>query len=364
MHWLYAVLGFGLVVGALRDAFMAILLPRTVGRGSPLTRRFMSVSWRLVVKLVRPGVRYEDLLLSTFGPLSIVGLIAIWAAFLIIGFGFVVYGLQIPLNGNPGELWSAIYLSGVTFLTLGFGDVVMTSGVGRVFAVTEAGTGFGFLAIVVSYLPVLYNSFSRREVLITLMDARGGSPPSGGEMIRRFAKEDDWKGLTSWLERWETWAAELLETHLSYPTLAFYRSQHSDTSWLCAMTAVMDACALMEAVIPEEDSCSVTKRQARLTLAMCRHAVVDLTQIYSAEPLWDVDRLSLDSFKLLGASLAEVDVTIGQDDESHQRLAHACQLYSPYVATLSQRLRLTLPAWVKDPKEKDNWETSAWDRHL
>ncbi len=364
MQILEIVAGLVLIGLALRDAFLAILLPRTVGRGSPITRRYTVASWRAFSSLVRPGTRFEDSWLSIFGPLSIVGLIALWATLLIIGFGLLIVGFQLGLNGSAPTISSALYLSGVTFLTLGFGDVVMVGNGGHVLSVIEAGVGFGFLAIVVSYLPVLYNSFSRREALITLMDARGGSPPSGGEMLRRFAAADDWDGLVRWLERWETWAAELLETHLSYPTLAYYRSQHSDTSWLCAVTAVMDSCALLSAVSLPDHACDVAKRQAHLTLAMCRHAVVDLTQIYDAEPIFPNTRLSELELAEVLRVIGTASVHLCEPQVAKKEIVAACSLYGPYVLALSKRFRLSLPAWTKDADVLDNWETSAWDRHL
>src|SRR5262249_55504278 len=138
-----------------------------------------------------------------------------------------------------------LYLSGVTFSTLGFGDVVAVSPLGRLLTVAEALLGFGFLACLIGYLPVFYQAFSRREVTISLLDARAGSPPSAASLLLRLAQAQNVPAVVPFLAEWERWAAELLESHLTYPVLSFYRSQHDNQSWLAALTAILDTCALL-----------------------------------------------------------------------------------------------------------------------
>ncbi len=172
-----------------------------------------------------------------------------------------------------------LYFSGTTFFTLGYGDVVPTAAWGRALSVAQAGLGFGFLAVVLSYLPVLYQAFSRREITISLLDARAGSPPTAGELLRRLAAGRGLAGLGPLLAEWERWAAELLESHLSYPVLSYYRSQHDNQSWVGALTAVLDTSALLIAGVDGPDG-----YQARLTFAMARHAAVDLSMVSETPP--------------------------------------------------------------------------------
>src|SRR5262249_46157166 len=145
----------------------------------------------------------------------------------------------------PGSLGDYFYVSGITFFTLTFGDVVPTGAVGRVLSVLEAGLGMAFLAVVISYLPVLSQAFSRREATISLLDARAGSPPAAGEFLLRLARGGGVASLDGFLAEWERWAAELLESHLSFPPLAYYRSQHANQSWLAALAAALDASAFV-----------------------------------------------------------------------------------------------------------------------
>src|SRR5438094_6822061 len=172
-----------------------------------------------------------------------------------------------------------LYMSGTTFFTLGLGDVSPGTPVARLVTVVEAGTGFGFLAIVISYLPVLYGAFSQREANISLLDARAGSPPSAGELLRRQGERQNAEALVQYLRDWETWSAQLMESHLSYPVLCYFRSQHNNQSWLAALTAVLYACALLIAYAQ-----GALKSQAELTFAISRHAVVDLAQVMHIPP--------------------------------------------------------------------------------
>src|SRR5262249_3869138 len=153
---------------------------------------------------------------------------------LVVGFGIVHHALT-PERGLPASL----YLSGTTLTTLGYGDVTPVSPAARILAVMEAATGFGFFAVVVGYLPVLYQSFSRREAFIALLDARAGSPPSAGRMLLRTPPGSDGNGLREFLTEAERWAAEVLEGHLSFPVLGYYRSQHDNQSWLAALACVL-----------------------------------------------------------------------------------------------------------------------------
>ena len=236
------------------------------------TRFFYRVTWRVwsgIARRMRATGRRETYL-SFYGPLSLIVLLAAWALSLIVAFGLLQTGLGVALNvPGGGSFTEHLYLSGTTFFTLGLGDVAPVSALGRALVVVEAGLGFAFLALVIGYVPVLYQSFSHREVSITLLDARAGSSPSAEELLRGLAS--DHEELTMLLRDWERWSAEVLESHLSYPVLSYYRSQHDNQSWLAALTTILDASALV--IVGVQDACA---RQAQLTFAMARRAVADL----------------------------------------------------------------------------------------
>ncbi len=225
--------------------------------------------------------------------------------------------------------------------------------------VLEAGMGFGFLAIVISYLPALNQSFSRREVNISLLDARAGSPPSALEILRRHIRDhgrEKANSLVALLHEWERWSAELLESHLSYPVLVYFRSQHDNQSWLAALTAILDTSAFVITHLEGE-----AVRQAQLTFAMARHAIVDLALVLRRPPREpDTDRLPSEDLATLRAFLNSEEVQLQPQADAAGRLTELRRMYEPYVHALSVRLRLPLPPWIPDMDRNDNWQTSAW----
>jgi len=281
MRWLIAVAGALWIAVIVWDAFEAIVLPRRVTRRLRPSSTFYRVTWTLwsaIARRLPPGGRRETYL-SFYGPLSVLLLLAAWAVSLIVAFALVQWGLGVRLSAPEGGTFlEYVYLSGETFFTLGLGDIAPTSRVGRAVMVGEAGLGFGFLALVIGYVPVLYQAFSRREIEITLLDARAGSPPSAEALLRSHAGED-LEELAELLDDWEHWAAEIMESHLSYPVLSYFRSQHDNQSWLAALTTILDTSALV--MVGVEGACA---RQAEFTFAMARHAVVDLAQVLRRRP--------------------------------------------------------------------------------
>ncbi|MBI3328075.1 MAG: two pore domain potassium channel family protein [Nitrospinae bacterium] len=282
MQAIVAVVSCALLFVVLWDAFEGIVLPRRVTRRLRLTRlfyRYTWLPWSAAGRRMRPGKRRERYL-SYYGPLSMLLLLSVWAASLIVGFAMLQWAFGSAMNAPEGAatFGTDLYVRGTTFFTLGLGDVVPRTPLARALTVVEAGTGFGVLALVIGYLPVLYQAFSQREVSISLLDARAGSPPSATELLRRHS-QGHMEELRQLLRDWERWAAEVLESHLSYPVLGYYRSQHDNQSWLAALTTILDASALVIVGIDAGPA-----RQALLTFAMARHAVVDLAQIFNTPP--------------------------------------------------------------------------------
>ncbi len=351
--------GIIVILAIVWDAFEALVLPRTASRRFRPARLFYRATWpawTAMACLLGRGRRRENFL-AIFGPLSFLLLMACWAVALMVGFAMAQWGLGSHLNVPQGTsgFWADLYMSGTTLFTLGIGDVTPNGAVARALTVVEAGVGFGFLALVIGYLPVLYQGFSRREVNISLLDARAGSPPSAGELLLRHA--EDMAGLDTLLRDWERWAAELMESHLSYPVLLYFRSQHEHQSWLGALTAILDASALVMVGVHGGPT-----RQAQLTFAMARHAVVDLAQASGVAPRApSPDRLPPDDFRSLRSHLVEHGVILKDGAMAETTLATLRGLYEPYVASMAVRLRLTLPPWRSPGDEVDSWRTSAWE---
>ncbi|MGB7493160.1 MAG: potassium channel family protein [Candidatus Acidiferrum sp.] len=354
------IAGVAVFLVVLWDAFESIILPRRVTRKFRLTRfyyLFTWRSWKLYARLITAR-KARETFLGFYGPISLLFLIGVWAIGLVIAFGLMQYGAgsAVNLSGSNSSLYTDVYLSGTTFFTLGLGDVVPRSGIARFLVVMEAGIGFGFLAAVIGYLPFIYGAFGRRETNISLLDARAGTPPTAGELLRRHSYAGGMEALHDLLKEWERWCAELLESHLSYPVLAYFRSQHDNQSWIGALTAILDVCSLTIAGI--EGTCA---KQAELTFAIARHAVVDLSQIFGAAPRSpQSDRLPPETLAKLRFKLTQHGTALHATPEADEKLSELRAMYEPYVFALANHLNQSLPPWIPDHKSKDNWQTTAW----
>ncbi len=357
------ILGILLVVVVLWETFETLVLPRRVTRHFRLTRFFYRSTWLPYSTLVsrRRERRKRDALLSYFGPLSLLFLLAFWALCLVLGFALIDYGDGARFAGAlfPNRFGNALYLSGSTFFTLGLGDITPASPLARFVTVVEAGLGFGFLALVIGYLPVLYQAFSRREVTISLLDARAGSPPTAFELLRRHADigTHGLDAVAEVLHDWERWSAELMESHLSYPVLAYFRSQHDNQSWIGSLTVILDVCAL--AMVGLEGMCQY---QARMTFAIARHALVDLSQVFGAAPDGDgsSNRLRPEDLVAIREQLRRAGLNLVDAEQANSELLRIRSLYEPYAISLARYLRLELPPWIRHDAAKDNWQTTAW----
>ncbi|MBW4056503.1 MAG: two pore domain potassium channel family protein [Proteobacteria bacterium] len=355
------IFGTALVLLVLWEGFETIILPRRVTRRFRLTRFFYRSSWRPWVRIVMVlvPVRRRETWLSYFGPLSLLLLLSVWAVGLITGFALIHWGLGSAVLAMNGEanFFTDFYLSGTTFFTLGMGDVLPRTSLARLLVVIESGMGFAFLALVIGYLPALNQSFARREVSISLLDARAGSPPTASEMLCRHGHERGKEELRQLLHEWERWSAEFLEGHLSYPVLAYFRSQHDNQSWLAALTAILDTCALIMAGL--EGAC---ERQAELTFAMARHAVVDLSLVFRTSPRDPVpDRLPAEKLLELRLLLAGNGQKVRNEDSFVVKLNELRLMYEPYVHALSTHFQVGLPPWIGNENWVDNWKGNFWE---
>jgi hypothetical protein len=359
--------GIAILWVVLLDAFETVVLPRRVLRNFKLTAYFYRrtwIPWRKIAGGIKSTSRQQNFL-GYFGPLSLILLLGIWASGLILGFALIQFGIggHEQLNQEPLTFGKIVYHSGETFFTLGYGDIVPTSRAARALSVFEAGMGFAFLGVVIGYIPVVYSSFSRREIQISMLDARAGSPPSAAELLVRLAGRTEEPGvnqrvLDEVLRDWERWAAELLEAQISYPVLTFFRSQHSNQSWLGALTTMLDVTSLVLTGIE-----GVHPGQAKLTFAMARHAAVDLAQVVNAkmDPLVR-ERMPEEEFSGLREALDAAGLKLRSDDYGRAKLAKLRSMYEPYVHAIGRNLMLTLPAWRHAEKIRDNWQAGPWDR--
>lgn len=366
MHTIALIAGMFCCLGVALDAFQTIILPRRPTGRFQITRIFFAATWTPWVTIARAtrNQKAREQIYSVYGPLSLLLLLFLWALLLILGFALFFFAMGSPfadsIVGASAGAWKRfgtdLYVSGTTLGTLGLGDVLPRSLMSRTLIICESGVGLGFVALVIGYLPVLYQAFSRREVSIALLDARAGSPPTAAELLRRHGFKGGEAALETLLAEWERWSAEILESHISYPILCYYRSQHDNQSWLSALVAILDTCALLISVIEGEAS-----RQAQLTFVMARHALVDLGLVFhiQEQKVWarqaGQDRLPSEEFDRMCGALGEVHLRLCGDAASAERLRTIRALYEPHALALADYLRMPLPVWVAEPKERDQW---------
>src|SRR5205085_11234046 len=360
MGILAVIFGIVLIVLVALDAFETIVLPRRVTRRIRLAQLFYRViemGGKSIGHLIRSSAR-RDSFRAYVGPLSLLALVVFWAVLFVFGFGLLLWGLALPLNA-PDKVISFttyLYLSGTTFFTLGLGDITPLPGVARLLVVSEVALGFIFLALVISYVPIIYQAFSRRELRISLLDSRAGSPATAAELLRRNHAGKNVEELRLLLRDWEVWCADILESHLSYPILTYYRSQHDQQSWVEALTVILDTSALILTGID-----GLADEPARFTFAMARHAVVDLALVIDIPPTTGVNRLSSAEFAHLRDVLAASGIHLREGTATEQKLAALRETYEPFVSALADRMLVSLPPWIPPENTLDDWQTTAWD---
>jgi hypothetical protein len=252
MRVLAGIAGVVLIFLMLSEFFVSFMLPRRVKRDPRIARglnRLLWRPWRALARQFQPST--ADTLLGFFGPLALIVQLVVWAIGLVIGYGLLEWAVA-------GGSFNDRFLSS-SGLFLSAGGEGGGTGV-RVVQLLEAATGVGVLFIVIGYMPSVYSAFSRRETAVSQLATRGGSPPAAGTLLHRAAGRERWRDLERDLRSWEEWAAELMETHLSYPLLGFYRSQHVGQNWLAALTAMVDVAAFVKATTPDVDGADITYR--------------------------------------------------------------------------------------------------------
>lgn len=359
MHVLVGVLGGALVALMLIEIFLTFLLPRRVRRDPRIARSVFALGWRPWRRFARLLPQQAcDTMLGIYGPIGLLLNLVLWVTAMMLGYACLQWAGGSHLAVARGvDYGDDLFFSAATMASSGTGGLAAHSSFARVVQVITAGSGLAVIAIVIGYLPSLYQAFSGREATVSQLDARAGSPPSAGRLVLRTAEHGGWEAVNQYLSGWETWVAELMETHLAYPVLGYFRSQHLRQNWLAAICTVLDACALTIAAAPAE-----TVDSARFTFAIARHAVVDLSySFHTTARAPDPERLPDADLQELLRQLGEAGLQLGDAQEViSERLRRTRALYEPYVNVLGKRLELALPPWLAPESPSDNWRSTAW----
>ncbi|HEY4026732.1 MAG TPA: potassium channel family protein [Candidatus Dormibacteraeota bacterium] len=271
--------GVVVIVATLLDVFQSVVTPRPMAGRVRISRYATLVLWRLCrwLALRRQDARRRETLLGNFGPAMVLVYLVLWLLLLILGYGLVLNALADQIHPHP-DLSGSLYFAGTSLFTIGFGDYVGVTRTARAVSIAAGGTGLAVLALVITFLFSLYGAFQRREVAVVTLEAGAGAPPSGVTLLETFALAGIVDQLAGVFRRWQAAAAEILDSHLAYPILAYFRSSHDNDSWVSSLGAVMDAATLMLTTVDAGDSPAMTgvKGWAKLSRAVLGHCIEDM----------------------------------------------------------------------------------------
>jgi hypothetical protein len=271
---LIAILGLACLALVAWDIFQTIVVPRPSASRFRIARHVVVPAWRTWRSIgvrTRTGVA-RDAFLGLFAPGAAILLLVVWLVVLVVGYGLVLYAVRAEVVPTPQTLGDAIYFAGTSVLTLGYGDIVSSGPIARLVVLTSAASGLGVVALVITFLFSLFGSYQRREVLVVSLSARAKSPPSAVTLLETYARLDLTSELPALFAEWERWIAEVLDTHVAYPLLGYFRSSHDNVSWISALGAVLDACALTLTTIR-----GIPRGQAEITKRVGAHLVEDIS---------------------------------------------------------------------------------------
>ena len=344
MHVLAALAGAAVIALTLAEFFVAFILPRRVRHEPRIARLILVVGWRVWRFVARRlPARSGDTMLGFYGPLLLLFAIFLWAVALIFGFALLQWaGGSHVVRVGTGGFDDDLFFSAGGFLSASM-QLSPSTSLARGLFLGEAACGFGVLFIAIGYLPMIYQASARREVAVAQLAPRAGTPPTAGALLARAGRRGGWPDLDRYLAEWEGWAAELMETHLSHPALAYFRSQHVGQNWLAALTTVLDSCGFAIAAAPEQAQVEA----AEITFEIGQHALADLSHVLHAKPdRFDPPRLEGADFAVLWELAASSGLDLRAKKEVEPRLSELRARYEPLVAGLSRALELTPSAWL------------------
>ncbi len=346
LPWTEAALGIVILAVTFYDVFQSVVLPRpSVGklRIAPWVLRPLWALWRWLGMRDSRMDRRENWF-GAFGPVGLLVLLAIWGLSSILGYALILDAISDQIQPRLADFWTSLYFSASTLLPLSYGEILPIGFLARVVIVAESATGVGLIALVISLLFSLYGSFQRREELVVTLDALAGAPPAGLQILETVAKQRMPDELRATFDDWRRWSAAVLESHLAYPILVYFRSSHDNEAWLNSFGAVMDAATLVLSTIVSEDA---TQGHARLMFKVGNHLVEDLAWYFrfknAGVPI--VERQEFDDAR---ERLIQAGYQCREGDLAWSEFVALRSMYASPVNQLASRLAIQPATWIGD----------------
>jgi len=343
MRWIALPVGIVLVAWTLLDVFRTLVMPRAARGRVRLSRILFRTMWRpwRWIGVRRKTVQARERVLATAAPFFFFVLLVGWVSLALLGYALILWSPAFVDGIGPGgdSFGNALYVSGTSLFTLG--SVGGVTGWTRAVVVAEGANGLGLFAVVIAYLPVLYQAFNRREVGVLLLDARAGSPPSGPELLHRMGSAGVASSLHGLFAEWERWVADVLESHMSYPLLTLFRSPHDNTSWVTSLGSVLDAATLLLTAVEDEPD-----ERAILMYGTGVHAVEDLFYYFRLTERETV--IQRDEFEDVLGDMKDDGFAVRPLDDAFARFTEKRAKYAPRLDALAVLLAATPTLWIGD----------------
>jgi Ion channel len=341
------VAGVAVILFALNDVFQSVIVPRATGRRYRLSAyvwRWIWYVWPRVAWRLDPGNggRREEIL-AVFAPFTLVLLVFLWAALLIVGFGLVLWGLRSGITPARPTFGAVLYYAGTSVVTIGYGDIVSHGWAARLASVLAGLAGLSLLSITTAYLFALFAAFQNREMFVVMVAARAGAPPSGVNLLAIAGYSRTREDLPQIMFNAQRWAAGLMESHLAYPVLTFFRSSHDDQSWVGTLGTLLDAATLIMTTID-----GAPDGQARIFYNVGRHATFDLSNymmIRIGEETVGIERSEFDD---ACGQLVEAGYKLRDRDEAWKRFSDLRSNYAARLNALARFFESPPLQWIGD----------------
>jgi len=333
-----------LVLAVVNDVFQSVIVPRAVGRRFRISFFVYRGLWLLWPGLARAIYRANDDrredFLALFAPFTLTLLLLVWTACAVTGYALLAWtwreGFAPPLT-SFGE---AMYFAGTSLTTIGFGDIVGRTAGPRTLSIFVAVTGLAILSITTAYFFAIFGSFQNRETFVVTVGASAGTPPNGVNLLAIAGHAETRDDLNALMRDAQQWAASLMESHLAYPTLAYFRSSHEFESWVGTLGTLLDAAALMMTAV--EMPCG----QARIFFNIGRHAAGDLKRYFHLER--NAPAIERGEFERACDRLANAGYTLRDRDEAWERFTSLRATYAGNIDALAHYFQIPPLQWIGD----------------
>lgn len=347
LNILCMVAGIFVVVLTLSDAFQVVIVPRATGRRFRISFYLWRQTWyiwpTLAWRLYPQNVDAREEFMAIFAPFMLVTLLGSWVVLLILGFALMLFALRSSLMPPNGSFGAMLYFAGSSMLTIGFGDIVGRGAGARLVSVMAALAGLSLLSMSTAFLFAIFGSFQQRETFVVTLAARAGTPPSGVSLLCISGYSLTHDDLPRVMIEAQRWTAQVMESHLAYPSLAFFRSSHDDQSWIGTLGTLLDAATLLMTTVE-----GPKHGQARIMYNVGRHATHDLSHYFRTGGSEDSVGIERSEFESACDRLVAAGFPLRDRDQAWAEFAKLRSSYASHLNELARFFQIPPIAWIGD----------------